>query len=429
MTGRTIPLPGSRPDLLRLAFTGCVLVAAACGGGATTSTDSAPTSGQARATGPPAPTIGGVGTTVSTEPAVVSRIVDIDEDAVAVNVVAADDGVAAVAWTTPDAVYVSMLDIGTGAVGVPIDISGDLVPVAHPIERPAIASVPDGSVLVAFTTPGDGGGSVATTFLTGADTSDPTIISGDPTPETNLVHATVVDGSPVLAWLEDSSLSVAIAEPSVGLREHEAVDDLTCDCCNPVPIGLADGTLAVTYRDRDTVDDRVVRNAAIVTIEDGSTSFGEPLVVADDHWFLDACPFSGPSVVEAGATLVVAWMDGRQSVHPDQDGTTIWVDRSEDGGRSFGTDLAVTDGGIHRWPVMASVGTVVHLIWEVQAGDGGIARAVSSDEGRSFGPTALIVENADRRGLARSPSVALVGDALVVTWVDGDGAHALVLPA
>ena len=336
------------------------------------------------------------------------------EDAVSVNVAAGFGTV--VAWITHDAVSVATVDVSTGALADVEKINGDLAPFAHPIERPAVRVGGEGDVDVAFTALA---GSGATVYFS-EDLSLPEPISGPPRPETNLVHMTTTpDGSPLLAWLEDSTLSVARSDGG-SLTEFEGVDDLTCDCCNPVPV-VTDDSLVVAYRDRDTVDGEIVRNVAAIRSLDGGDSYESPVEVADDDWFLNGCPFTGPDLIEIEGALVVAWMDARQSVHPNQADSTIWVDRSLDGGATFGTDQAVAANGRHRWPVMTVDSSgVIHLIWETQGPEGGLSYSWSEDQGETFSEPELLVDRAMSDGRApTSPSVVYHEGHVVVSWANG----------
>lgn len=261
----------------------------------------------------------------------------------------------------------------------------------------------------------------------GQTPTDPLLISGEPQPETNLVHMTLGDQTPALAWLEDSTLSVA---PHAGgtPQEIERVDDLTCDCCNPVPVRTGEG-LTVAYRDQERTADGIIRDVFAVSSPDGGDTFHDPVPVADEHWYLDGCPFSGPAVSRVGDDVVVAWMDGRQSLHPDQDATTIWVDRSTDRGATFGTDVAITDGGIHRWPTVAldDAGTL-HLIWETQAIDGGISYSSSDDGGVTFTAPVVLIGNTPESGSRRAPTAIAHGHHLIVSWLDRTGGHVTAIP-
>ena len=339
-------------------------------------------------------------------------------DAISVNIAAREGTQPAVAWVTSDSVLLARLEVETGHLMSETTVSGGAPPFAHPIERPAISIGPDDALDIAFTSLADGG----SVFHTKGGISgfpEPTVVSGDPRPETNLVHATRDPSDQlVLAWLEDSTLSVA-TEADGSISEVELVDDLTCDCCNPAPRFVGD-RLVVAYRDYEVIDGAVVRNVKALASPDGGATFSQPIPVADEDWFIDACPFSGPSGVVVGDTLIVTWMDARQSTHPDQSTSSIWVDRSNDAGNTFSTDILVTDQGINRWPMIAAADDgSVHLVWEVQGVEGGLFYSSSSDTGETFSTPAALVTGADRAGAPKSPSVAFHEGLLLVTWGEG----------
>jgi hypothetical protein len=267
-------------------------------------------------------------------------------------------------------------------------------------------------------------GQVVTRIL-GTETT--AVVSGDARPETALVQMIATsDGGSVLSWLEDSTLSVATGMPDAVI-EHENVDDLTCDCCHPVPIELADG-IGVGYRDLERGSEGVVRDIRFVR---GMVTgqFGEPVEVADDRWFLDACPLSGPTLGTIDGEVMIAWMDARQSIHPDQSSSSIWFDRSVDGGKSFGPDLRLTEHeAVHGTPSMAvDPGGVLHLVWEHQtAEESSIEYTRSTDGGDTFAETQAVVRSASNTA-PREVSLAVSGGHLLISWVDGDGGHIGVL--
>lgn len=349
------------------------------------------------------------------DPVFITRV----SGAVAMNVAARGEGLVVVAATSHEGVSVSRVDLDSGELIGWTSVSRNVAPVVHPIERPALRVGPEDQVDVAFTSLENGGATVY--FSDGM--APPVAISGRPRPETNLVHMTTgPEGMPWLTWIEDSTLSVGWKVDD-GFVEVENVDDLTCDCCNPVPVFLGE-TLVVAYRDQDTVDGEIVRNVAAVRTVDMGATFEPPVQVADDDWFLTGCPFTGPDIVQLGGTLVVAWMDARQSVHPDQDSSTIWVDRSTDGGATFGTDLAVASDGLHRWPVMAvDSDGVIHLVWETEGPAGGLSYAWSEDGGQSFSEPSLLVDREMSDGGAPGvPSIVYHDRHIVITWtVDEQG--------
>lgn len=350
-----------------------------------------------------------------------STVIDIPA-AVAITVASNGSDAPVVAWSDAEAVRIARVDLPEFELLPELVASGSLIPVAHVIERPAVSVGADNVVHVAFTSFEGAGGTVHYVDVVDGQATSPLRISGDPRPETNLPHMTLGDTEPALAWLEDSTLSVALSRDGVP-TEIENVDDLTCDCCNPVPVRVGD-QLTVLYRNLEDTPDGVVRDVFSTTTFDGGATFATPVRVSDDHWYLDGCPFSGPAVVEAGEALIVSWMDARQSRHPDQDATTMWVDRSTDGGATFGVDVALTDGGIHRWPSLTLDGAGrVHLVWETQGADGGISYSSSDDAGTEFAAPYLLIPSTDGSGSPSAPTAITHGGHLLVSWIDAAGGH------
>lgn len=389
---------------LPLILAASVVVSAGCGAASVTTTSSG------------SPAVESVPVTLLGDPLFVTDL----DGAVAVSLASNGDIDPTVAWITTEGVLAAGMDPTTGDLHEVVDVSRDVIPIAHPIERPAVAVHSDGTVDLAFTSFQDDG---AASVFYSADGSNPQPISGVPQHETNLVHMTLVDDSPVLSWLEDSTLSVAVGSGDV-LIEHERVDDLTCDCCNPVPIAVAE-SLVVAFRDFAMADGQIVRNVAAVQSRDGRGSFAPTVAIADDDWFISGCPFSGPAVLAIDGELIVTWMDGRQSAHPDQTSTSIWIDRSTDGGASFGTDLEVTGEGINRWPVLAaSEDGVIYLVWETSGMQGGLSYATSVDGGSTFAIHGLLLARAPGdNGAPKSPSVIIHDGYLIVTWADSSSGH------
>lgn len=322
----------------------------------------------------------------------------------------------AVVWITKNEVLSARFDVRANVLSDGKPVNGTLRPAAHPVERPAVAVGPDGVVHIAFIS-GASKGSVFSVRIDEDIAGAPVAISGEPQPETTLpAIATSADGQPVFVWLEDSSLSASTNETV------SKVDDLTCDCCNPTPIFVGD-ELMVAYRNRESLDGRIARDIAVVRSDDGRAHYGTPQRIADEHWFLSGCPFTGPSAVNVGDSVVVAWMDARQTVHPDQRSSSIWVDRSVDSeGLVFGADLVVADGATHRSPVMAVDGTdVIHMVWVTSGTDGGLSYSRSGDQGRSF-QTPRFLLSAGEYGTPTSPSIAHHEGLILVTWtVNGEG--------
>lgn len=346
------------------------------------------------------------------------------ESAVAIRVVAGRDGSIWVAWTEIANLHIAEIDPHEALVGRKISVSASVA--NHPLERPALAVNAEGMVFVSWIT-GAGDVRLATIDQSGT-VSDSDVISGDIRPETALVQMIATSsGQPVISWLEDSTLSVAGGNP---ITEHQSVDDLTCDCCHPVPMEIGEN-VGIGFRDLEHSADGVVRDIRFIAGSLDASSFRESVEVADEHWYLNACPLSGPSLAVTGDRLLVAWMDARQSIHPEQNSTSVWFDRSDDGGETFGTDQQITkDEAAHRTPQMTvdAEGTV-HLMWERRTSEEAtLEYAVSTDGGDSFSESRVLVEGDDQSGVPKEAAVVTFDGRLLVSWADGEGGHVAIWP-
>lgn len=331
-----------------------------------------------------------------------------------------DDGSTWAVWADGTELSVAEVDPVSGSAGPPTVVSGPEGVINHPLERPAMAINSEGEVFVAWIT---AAGSVRLASLVEGSVVSSEVISGEVRNETALVQMIVTnEGQPVISWLEDSTLSVAAGGP---LMEHEMVDDLTCDCCHPVPIQIGDG-IGIGYRDLEHASDGVVRDITFINGSLAGEAFAAPVVVADDPWYLDACPLSGPTLGANGSDLYISWMDARQSLHPDQSSSSIWFDSSGDGGQTFGTDVRLTsDEATYRTPAMAvDQQERIHLVWERRtAEEATLEYTVSSDDGETFAKPRVLVEGDDESGVPREAGLIVVGEQMLVSWADGEGGH------
>ena len=371
------------------------------------------------ATDPPSTTTSSATTATTDSVVATNGIIDVP-GAVAIRVVAGADGSIWAVWADGTELSVAEIDPASPSIGPPAVVSGDEGVINHPLERPAMAINPEGEVFVAWIT---AAGSVRLASMNEGTVISSEVISGEIRNETALVQMIVTsEGQPVISWLEDSTLSVAAGEPLV---EHEMVDDLTCDCCHPVPIQVGDD-LGIGYRDLERASDGVVRDITFVRGSLTGESFAAPVVVADEPWYLDACPLSGPTLASSGGELYVSWMDARQSLHPDQNSSSIWFDSSGDDGQTFGVDVRLTsDDATYRTPAMAtdSQGTI-HLVWERRTPDEAtLESSASFDGGATFVGPRVLVDGDEESGVPREAALVIVGQQMLVSWADGEGGH------
>jgi hypothetical protein len=155
-------------------------------------------------------------------------------------------------------------------------------------------------------------------------------------------------------------------------------------------------------------------------------------VVADEPWYLDACPLSGPTLARRDDDLLISWMDARQVLHPDQSSSSIWFDTSSDGGKTFGMDMRLTeDEATYRSPAMAvdPAGTI-HLVWERRTPDAATLQYTrSEDAGATFAQADTLVEGDEQSGAPREVALVATAGQRIVSWIDSDGGHVGIWPS
>lgn len=114
-----------------------------------------------------------------------------------------------------------------------------------------------------------------------------------------------------------------------------------------------------------------------------------------------------PEIAVYRGNIYVVWRGGDDN---------IYIDKSTDGGATFGTDVRVNPvGGINRMPSLA-VGDAIYVSW-INASEKAVYCAKSIDGGASFGPpvrvASLFVD-------PKAPSMAASGDNIYIIWWDID---------
>lgn len=120
-----------------------------------------------------------------------------------------------------------------------------------------------------------------------------------------------------------------------------------CPCCRPRITFGPDGEVYVAYRKVFPGD---IRDMVVSTSHDGGESFDAAVRVFDDGWQLRGCPHTGPSMIQAGGRLYIAWLtEGRERL------PHIQVAWSDDRGRYFHVPIsASSDTSDPNHPVLAA---------------------------------------------------------------------------
>ena len=349
------------------------------------------------------------------------------------SVALAADGSALAVWVAGDSiedVWIARAD--SAGFGRPLrvnDVAGDAA--AHGQAPPQVAAGPDGSVYVLWqnNTPRPGERFPASDLrfarsTDGGRTFEPAIYVNDDATgvSSHTFHDLAVgdDGVVYASWIDgrrgqEAGPDIRVARSTDGGRTFASsiVASGSCPCCRTNLAVGPDGAVYVAWRH---VFEGSIRDIALARSTDGGATFEEPVRVHADNWVFDGCPHAGPAVaVAADGTVHVAWYTGA----PDAAG--LYHASSGDGGRTFGPRRPLTERGHVPTSQVALSATddAVWAAWEA-VGEQGARIELARVDGDDIRP----METGAPRGLL--PSLATRGDALALTWLDGESARALV---
>jgi Neuraminidase (sialidase) len=152
------------------------------------------------------------------------------------------------------------------------------------------------------------------------------------------------------------------------------LDPATCECCwNTLALGPG-GQLAVLYRQRSP------RDMALITSNDGGSTWGRPATVGEFNWAIDACPHVGGGLAYLSHSLCAAvWTAKDASTHG------AYVLNSPDGGRTWSQPEHLGDSGSWHADLASDGAAEVWAVWDAYL-DGGQAvfAARSGDGGKNW---------------------------------------------
>ena len=318
----------------------------------------------------------------SSEPAGPVQISAAGIDAAEPAIAPASDGSFYVVWVNHDA---KQADVMLGRFNEAGEIQGSPVRVnrqqgaatAWRGDQPSLAVAPNGAVHVLWTARVNAGEKHGTdVYLSSSTDRGQTFatevkVNDDKAPGPHGMHSLAVaaDGRIYAAWLDErnvhapkpsakgeghhmeSNRDVYLASSTDSGRTFSAnkkVASDACPCCKTALAVSAEGTLYAGWRQ---VLPGSFRHIAVAGSTDGGKNFSAPTVVSDDHWVLQGCPVSGPSlsVERASGNLKVVWYAAGEGT-----AAGVYFAESKDKGRSFTPRQLLSQETVRGTPVLAN---------------------------------------------------------------------------
>ena len=295
---------------------------------------------------------------------------------------AAPDGSFYVAWVNHDAkqadVMLAHFNPEGAQQGAPVRVNRQQgVATAWRGDQPSIAVAADGAVYVLWTARVEANDKRGTEIYLSASNdrgqsfASEVKVNDDKGPTDHGMHSLAVaqDGRVYAVWLDErnvhepmpstkaeghhmeSNRDVYLSYSTDGGRTFSAnrkVATEACPCCKTSLAIAADGTLYAGWRQ---VLPGSFRHIAVAASNDGGTTFSRPVIVSDDHWVLQGCPVSGPSlsIDRASGNLKVVWFAAGEGDAPG-----VYFAESSDKGRSFSARQLLSQETVRGTPALTA---------------------------------------------------------------------------
>jgi hypothetical protein len=254
-------------------------------------------------------------------------------------------------------------------------------------DQPSVAAAPDGTVYVLWTARVEGTEKhgtdlyLSTSNDRGRSFVTEVKVNDDKVTGPHGMHSLAVakDGRIYVGWLDErnvhapkpstkaeghhmeSNRDVYLAYSTDGGRTfstNRKVASDACPCCKTSLAVSPDGTLYAGWRQ---VLPGSFRHIAVASSTDGGTNFSTPVIVSDDHWVLQGCPVSGPSLSVDGASgnLKVVWYAAGEGNAPG-----VYFADSKDKGRSFSPRQLLAQETVQGTPTLTAGSNSSIALWQ-----------------------------------------------------------------
>jgi hypothetical protein len=249
----------------------------------------------------------------------------------------------------------------------------------------------------------------------------------DKLPGAHGMHSLAVsrDGRIYVAWLDERNVSAPKPSKHAGGHHMESNRELfiassadggktfsanrkvaadACPCCKTALAVATDGTIYASWRQ---VLPGNFRHIAVASSTDNAASFSAPVIVSDDKWMLQGCPVSGPSLsTDKNGALKVVWYAAGEAGAPG-----LYFAETRDEGRSFSPRALLMQESVKGTPALAAGTNRTVAIWQGTANEQIETKMRELGEIGGAGATVGVAANAEL------PSGAFSNDKLFVAYI------------
>ncbi len=247
-------------------------------------------------------------------------------------------------------------------------------------------------------------------------------VNDDKLPGAHGMHslAAARDGRIYVAWLDERNIQVPKPSKHAGGHHMESNRELfvatsvdggktfspnrkiaadACPCCKTALAVSADGTIYASWRQ---VLPGNFRHIAVAKSSDGAATFSAPVIVSDDKWMLQGCPVSGPSLsTDPSGALKVVWYAAGEAGAPG-----LYFAETRDQGRTFSPRALLMQEPVKGTPALVAGPNRTVAVWQ-----GGQQIETKMRELGGAGAAVSVAANAEL------PSGAFANDKLFVAYI------------
>jgi hypothetical protein len=184
--------------------------------------------------------------------------------------------------------------------------------------------------------------------------------------------AVLKDGEIAAVWLDGrfakeikgSALFFARTEKGKGFQMDTCLEKGTCECCRTDLFTDKAGNLHLAYRNimyPSVLSGKQVRDMVYKLSKDNGKTFSAPKAISNDHWEIEGCPHSGPSLATTEAGVNALWFTAGG-------GAGLYYTASKGLGGDFNTRKLISASGRHPQMIALKDGSLAMAFEEITDG-------------------------------------------------------------